>query len=183
MLDAVEQRVEAVGDELAVRRRDPGLRDAHHVLLGVAPVGDQLGDADQREVVVLGEHPQLVAPGHVALFLLRDDLAQRADRGEPGEPGEVDGGLGVPGPPQHAALAGAQRQHVPGPHQVAGDRVAGSASSAMVRARSAAEMPVVIPAFASTVTVKAVRKLSRLVWCIGGRSSRSQSASVSATQM
>ena len=53
----------------------------------------------------------------------------------------------------------------------------------MVRARSAAEMPVVIPVFASTVTVKAVRKLSRLVWCIGGRSSRSQSASVSATQM
>ena len=59
----------------------------------------------------------------------------------------------------------------------------GSASSAMVRARSAAEMPVEIPTFASTVTVNAVRKLSRLVWCIGGRSSRSQSASVSPTQM
>ncbi|MBN9488785.1 MAG: ABC transporter ATP-binding protein [Alphaproteobacteria bacterium] len=34
---------------------------------------------------------------------------------------------------------------------------------------------------AETVTVNAVRKLSLLVWCIGGRSSRSQSVSVSAT--
>jgi len=36
---------------------------------------------------------------------------------------------------------------------------------------------------AYTVTVNAVRKLSELVWCMGGRSSRSHSASVSATQM
>ena len=76
---------------------------------------------DQREVVVLGEHPQLVAAGHVAVVLLRHDLAERADRVQPGEPGEVDGGLGVARPAQHAALAGPQRQHVPGPHQVAGD--------------------------------------------------------------
>ena len=101
--------------------RDPGLRHAHHVLLHAPPVGDQVGDGDQREVVVVGEHPQLVAAGHVALVLLRDDLAERAGGGEPGEPGEVDGGLGVPRPAQHAALAGPQRQHVPGPHQVAGD--------------------------------------------------------------
>lgn len=53
----------------------------------------------------------------------------------------------------------------------------------MVWARSAAEMPVVTPSFASTVTVNAVRKLSELVWCIGGRSSRSHSLSVSGTQM
>ncbi len=50
-------------------------------------------------------------------------------------------------------------------------------------ARSDAEIPVVIPAFASTVTVNAVRKLSEFVWCIGGRSSRSHSSSVSATHM
>ncbi len=52
----------------------------------------------------------------------------------------------------------------------------------MVCARSAAEMPVEMPTLASTVTVKAVRKLSVLLWCIGGRSSRSHSDSVSATQ-
>ncbi len=43
-------------------------------------------------------------------------------------------------------------------------------------------MPVVIPSFASTVTVNAVRNESAFVWCIGGRSSRAQSGSVSATQ-
>ena len=68
------------------------------------------------------------------------------------------------------------RTRSPGP-------AAGSASSRMVCARSAAEIPVVTPTLASTVTVNAVRKPSALVWCIGGRSSRSHSPSVSATQM
>ena len=52
----------------------------------------------------------------------------------------------------------------------------------MVCARSAAEMPVLIPSRASTVTVYAVPRRSWLVWCIGGRSSRSHSLSVSGTQ-
>ena len=68
------------------------------------------------------------------------------------------------------------RTRSPGP-------AAGSASNRIVWARSEAEIPVVTPSFASTVTVKAVRKLSELVWCIGGRSRRSHSVSVSATQM
>ena len=53
----------------------------------------------------------------------------------------------------------------------------------MVRERSCAEIPVVTPSLASTVTVYAVRKESRLVWCMGGRSSRSHASSVIATQM
>ena len=125
---------------------------------------------------------QLVAAGHVALVLLGHDLAEHAGRGEPGQPGQVDGGLGVPGPAQHAAVAGPQRHHVPGADEVTGDRRR-VGEQRIVRARSAAEMPVVTPSLASTVTVNAVRKLSWFVWCIGGRSSRSQSASVSATQM
>ena len=59
---------------------------------------------------------------------------------------------------------------------------AGSASSRIVCARSAAEMPVLMPSAASTVTLYAVPRASWFVWYIGGRSSRSASASVSATQ-
>ncbi len=58
----------------------------------------------------------------------------------------------------------------------------GSASSRIVRARSAAEIPVVTPALASAETVYAVCLRSSLVWCIGGSASRSQSAPVSGTQ-
>ena len=60
--------------------------------------------------------------------------------------------------------------------------VAGSASSRMVCARSAAEMPVLTPSRASTVTVYAVPRRSWLVWYCGGRSSRSASSSVSGAQ-
>ena len=45
------------------------------------------------------------------------------------------------------------------------------------------EMPVDTPSRASTVTAYAVPRRSWLVWYIGGRSSRSQSAAVSGTQM
>ena len=111
-----------------------------------------------------------------------DELAEHAGRAQPGQPGQVDGRLGVPGPAQHPALAGAQRHHVPRPGEVAGT-VDGSASSRIVCARSAAEMPVATPSRASTETVYAVPRRSWLVWYIGGSSSRSQSASVSGTQM
>ena len=81
----------------------------------------------------------------------------------PAMPGQVDRRLGVPGPAQHAAVLGPQRHHVPGPGQVAPGSVAGSASSRIVCARSAAEMPVVTPSRASTVTVYAVPRRSWLV--------------------
>ena len=54
---------------------------------------------------------QLGAPGHVVLALA-DDLAQHADRRAAGHPGEVDRRLGVPGPLEHAAVAGLQREDV-----------------------------------------------------------------------
>ena len=112
-----------------------------------------------------------------------DDLAEHAGRAQPGQHGQVDGGLGVPGPAQHAAVPGAQRDDVPGPGEVGRRRSPASASSRMVCARSAAEMPVVTPSRASTVTVYAVPRRSWLPRNIGGRSSRSASASVSGTQM
>ena len=61
--------------------------------------------------------------------------------------------------------------------------VSAEPSSRIVCARSAAEMPVLIPSRASTVTVYAVPRRSWLVWNIGGRSRRSASSSVTGTQM
>ena len=57
---------------------------------------------------------------------------------------QVDGGLGVAGPLQHAALAGHERVDVPGTGQVAG--TGGRLDQRLHRgARSCAEMPVVVP--------------------------------------
>ena len=76
-----------------------------------------------------------------------------AGRAQAGQHGEVDGGLGVAGPAQHAAVLGPQRHDVPGAGEVGRRRSSASASSRMVCARSEAEMPVVTPSRASTVTV------------------------------
>ena len=61
--------------------------------------------------------------------------------------------------------------------------VAGSTSFLMVAARSAAEMPVLIPSRASTLSVKAVRWCSVLWAVIWGSWSRSSSASRIGTQI
>ena len=62
---------------------------------------------------------ELGQPGHVRLLVV-DDLAQHAGRVQAGHAGQVDGGLGVAGPLEHAALAVAQREDVAGPGQVVG---------------------------------------------------------------
>jgi hypothetical protein len=49
--------------------------------------------------------------GHGAVVL--HHLADHACRGQAGQPGDIDRGLGMPGPDQHPALAGAQREHMP----------------------------------------------------------------------
>ena len=49
-------------------------------------------------------------------------LADDGDRRAAGEPGEVDGRFGVTAPFEHAALAGAQREHVTRAHEVLGTR-------------------------------------------------------------
>jgi hypothetical protein len=60
----------------------------------------------------VGEARQLRRAHHRAVVV--DDLAQRAGGTQPGESGEVDGGLGVAGAAQHAAVDGAQRDDVSG---------------------------------------------------------------------
>ena len=56
----------------------------------------------------------------IVRLVLADHLAQHAGRVEAGQAGQVDGGLGVAGPLEHAALAVAQREDVAGPGQVDG---------------------------------------------------------------
>lgn len=68
----------------------------------------------------------------------------------------------------------------PGLRKSAADDL-GSASSRIVCERSAAEIPVLMPSAASTVTVYAVPRASWFVWYIGGRSSRAVSSPVSET--
>ena len=121
MLDVVVDAGVADRAELAVAGRDARLGDALDVLLVLAPPLDEVGDRDEREVVLVGEDPQLVGLRHRAFVLLADDLADRARGLQTGQPGQVDRGLGVAGPAQHAAVLGAQRHHVPGPGEVVGD--------------------------------------------------------------
>ena len=48
------------------------------------------------------------------------DLADHAPGRKPRKPGEIDRGFCLACADQHSALAGAQREYVPGPRQVAG---------------------------------------------------------------
>ena len=153
VLDVVVDARVADRAELAVPGRDARLGDALDVLLVLAPPLDEVGDRDQRQVVLVGEDPQLVGLRHRALVLLADDLADRARGLQPGQPGQVDGGLGVAraGAARHRPWPAAERR---GPGRVKSSAtLVGSASSRIVVARSEAEMPVPTPFFASTVTV------------------------------
>ena len=155
VLGAVEQRLEHVGGEVAVLGRDARLGHAAHELLAVAAVADEVGDRDEHEPVLGRERLELGQALHRAVVV--DDLGEHAGREAAGEAGEVDRGLGVPGALQHAALAVAQREDVAGPREVARRASSGRSARAPSSPRSAAEMPVVVPSFASTETVNAVR--------------------------
>ena len=96
------------------------------------------------QLVLLGEALEVGQPGHLGL-VLGHDLAEHAGRRQPGGAAQVDRGLGVAGPLEHATGAVAQREDVAGPVQVVGAGVAGRSGPAMVAARSAAEIPVVVP--------------------------------------
>ena len=122
VLDVVVHAGVADGPELAVPGGDASLGDALDVLLVLAAPLDEVGDRDEREVVFVGEDPQLVGLRHGAFVLLADDLADRARRLQARQPGQVDGCLGVAGPAQHATVLGAQRDDVTGLGEVVGDR-------------------------------------------------------------
>jgi hypothetical protein len=65
-----------------------------------------------------GEPGQADAGAHGSV--VGDELADHSDAGEPGHGEQVHGGFGVPGPHQHPAVAGTQREDVSGAAQLLG---------------------------------------------------------------
>jgi len=105
----------ADGAKLSVLGGQPYF-DGHQLDLDPLPVGNEVGDAHEGEVVVTAEHLERGSPGHRPVVV--DDFADRPDRVQPGKPGQVHGGLGVPGARQHTTGTGLQRKHVSRPGEV-----------------------------------------------------------------
>ena len=64
----------------------------------------------------LREGDEIWQPRHGAVVV--HDLADHAGGIEPGEPRDIDGGLGMPGADEHAAILGDQRKDVARRHDV-----------------------------------------------------------------
>src|ERR1700755_3387907 len=75
VLASVDEVAIADGGELALLERDARLGDADHQALAAAPVGDQVGDGDDEQAVLLGERDQARHARHLAVALgdLADD--------------------------------------------------------------------------------------------------------------
>ena len=86
VLLVVEHRLVHEGTELAALRRDAGLGDQPDQLLVLAAVADEVGDGDEREVVLLGEALEVGQAGHLRL-VLGHDLAQAPRRATARRPG------------------------------------------------------------------------------------------------
>ena len=90
---------------------------APHQLLAAAAVLDQVADGEDAEPVLRARTPcssgrRIMRPSSVR-------ISHSAPTGpQPREPAQVGHRLGVAGAAQHAARHRAQREHVPGPHEV-----------------------------------------------------------------
>ena len=103
--------------EIAVVGRQVDDLHALDEFLARAAVGDEVLDGAELQAVLLLEAQQFGHAGHRAVVV--DDFRQHARRTQPRQPREIDGGLGVAGAAQHAAVAVAQRENVAGPGEVA----------------------------------------------------------------
>ena len=118
MLHRVPGRGIGVGARRTVGRVDvEGLDPLHQPLLALA-VGDELGDRDHGKAVLFRELHDLAPAHHRAVVI--DQFAEDADGIELGETAQVDGGLGMAGAHQDAAVPGDQREDVAGAHEVLG---------------------------------------------------------------
>lgn len=109
-----------VGDEaeVAVCGGEGSLGDAIDVALVLQAVADELGDGEHFEAVLVAEVDEIGDAGHGAV--VAHDFADDACRDEAGEACEVDGGLGLSGADEDAALAGAEGEDVAGTGEVLG---------------------------------------------------------------
>jgi len=107
-----------------------------------------------HQPVLVGKRHEVRQARHAAVVV--EDLADDAGGLEPRQPAQVDAALGLAGPDEDPARLGAERKDVARPDEVGRPRNFSSMATWMVRARSAAEMPVVTPWAASMLTVNAV---------------------------
>src|SRR5690606_17340993 len=111
----------AVDRELAELGGQRGRGDALDEALALQAVGDEVGDGPDLQAVPRGELADRGQAHHGAVVVHQLRYGRRGP--EAGQAAEVHSGLGVARAPQHAALARAQREDVPGPRQVLGPGV------------------------------------------------------------
>jgi len=101
-----------IGDqsEIAEARGKSGFRYATNITLVLHAVADQIRDREHFEFVLAAKFDQLRHAGHRAVFI--HDFADHAGGREAGDAGQINGGLGLPGANENAAVAGAQGKHV-----------------------------------------------------------------------
>ena len=109
-----------VGDhaEFAVAGLDAGFAGADDVALMAQAVADELGDGEDPEAVLGAERDEVGDARHFAV--VAHDFADDAGGIEAGQARQVDGGFGLAGAHQHAALARAQREDVAGTGEIGG---------------------------------------------------------------
>ncbi len=100
-----------------------------------------------------GESYHFGQPSHGAVFV--GEFAQDGAGWQSREFCQIDTSFGVPSAFEYAAAAGRQREDVAGRASDSG-RASGATAVRIVRMRSAAETPVVMPSAASIDTVNAV---------------------------
>ena len=140
-----------VDGELSITSGKLGGRHSHHQLFRIAAILGQVRDIDHPKRVSLRQTLDGRRAGGIALAI--QNFAHHPHRLQSGQPRQIRRGLRMPGPDQNAPLARPHRKNVPGRLRSSG-WVFGFARTRIVVARSVAEIPVVTPFRASTVTVK-----------------------------
>ena len=158
MHGAIDVIVVAVQHEIAVRRLHDLLADAldvaFDVAFGIETIANQIGDRAYLDIVLLGEALQVRAARHAAVLF--ENLDDRCGRLQPGKAGQIAAGLGMPGAGQHTARLRHDRKDMARAGCRCSGRAPGATAAWIVRARSCAEMPVVMPSAASIEIVKLV---------------------------
>ena len=101
MQDRIERRAIGVALQLADRRLNRKARDPLDQLLARLPIGDQVGDRNALDLVLVGERVDLRPDHHGAVVV--GEFADDRDRRQARELAKVDGRLGMAGAHEHAA--------------------------------------------------------------------------------
>ena len=122
MLDRIIGRDIGIAGERPARAFDR--KDIHPFdeLFAFLTIGDELGDRQPPQPVLFGEVIDL-RPGHDAAVVI-GEFADDADRRQAGKPAKIDRGLGMTRAHEDPALAGDQREDMPGPDEIAGAHIA-----------------------------------------------------------